>query len=486
LANTVWWASNLPAWLAYRNALSDPAAAQSGVLKSILHSSAPSAFGREHGFSRIDTYKDFCQLVPIRDYAQFEPWIDRIRQGEQHVLTTEKVNSLAATSGTTSGRKRIPYTRALQQQFNLAIAPWIVDLFHTYPTLIRGRAYWSISPAIKSVDDEPSAVPIGFEDDAEYLGFVRGMLVNSVMAVPASIRHSPDMQSWREHTMHHLRRADDLRLISVWHPSFLTLLLGEDQGQATAIWPRLKLISCWADGHAKLAAQALADQFPGVIVQPKGLIATEGIVSIPFARKWPLAIRSHFLEFLTDSGDVRLAHELEDGKTYEVILTTAGGLYRYRLGDLVRVEGFVRQTPSIRFVSRAGNVSDRFGEKLAEQFVIQVIATLQAERGVQWSFAMLAPDGPRYSLYVQGICPPDIAHRLERLLRDNPHYAYCRELGQLEPAAVFVVAGNADQVVARRLGGLGQRLGDIKPIALSQLDGWAAWFQKSDILARGF
>ena len=68
----------------------------------------------------------------------------------------------------------------------------------------------------------------------------------------------------------------------------------------TRIWPRLGLISCWGDAHAALHLDELRRSFPGVEIQPKGLLATEAFVTIPFDDRTPLAIRSHFFEFLPE------------------------------------------------------------------------------------------------------------------------------------------------------------------------------------------
>ena len=409
---------------------------------------------------------DLRARVPVRSYEELRPWIDRVRNGEPNVLTAGPVTRLVPTGGSAGGRKLIPYTRAVQAEWNRAIGPWIVDLFHQYPTLLGGPAYWSVSPVAQAADAEPSAVPIGFDDDAAYLGGLRRRLVDAVMAVPASVQHAATLDEWRRQTLGHLLGCRGLRLASVWHPSFLTLLLGE----ARPTWPKLRLISCWADGPAALAAAALADRFPGAVVQPKGILATEGIVSVPFRGGWPLAVRSHLLEFL-DGDRVFSAHELTPGQTAEVVLTTGGGLCRYRLGDLVRVDGFVGRTPSVRFVGRAGNVSDRFGEKLDEPFVAGVVDRL---RQPTWRFAMLAPDGPRYALYVDGDVSVGLADRLDAELRRNPHYGYCRDLGQLGAATVVEVSGGSEGYL-RRLAASGQRIGDVKPSALSRLEGWGAF-----------
>lgn len=473
-ANALWYASNLPAWRAFRHAVHRPQEAQDKVFRQAMGRVSHTAFGKEHGLTAETSYEAFCDRVPLRRYEDFEPWIARIRDGERNVLTPHPVRRLVTTSGTTAGRKLIPHTQALQAEFNRAIGPWIVDLIHTRPTLLAGPAYWSISPAAQKAPSEPSAVPIGFEDDGEYLGSLRRHLVDAVMAVPNSVRHADNIDQWRRLTLQYLRAADDLRLVSVWHPSFLDLLLNGIE-RPHELWPKLAVISCWTDAHAALPAETLAARFPGVLVQPKGLLATEGVVSIPFAGKRPLAVRSHFLEFIDEQERVRRVHELEQGETYEVVLTTGGGLYRYRLGDLVRVDGFVGRTPSVRFLGKAGLVSDRFGEKLAEPFVGQVLAELRQFAGKTWRFAMLAVDGARYRLFLDGDDWPALAGDLDDALRANPHYAYCRDLGQLRPCVVTRVR-DGQAAFFRRMIAFGQVAGDIKPVALSPLDDWPAWF----------
>jgi hypothetical protein len=476
-ANGLWYASNLPAWHAFVRAIQDPERAQDEVFCRLMRQASRTAFGRAHGLTAGCSYEAFGERVPLRPYDVLAPWIQRLRDGEQNVLTADPVCRLSTTSGTTSGRKLIPYTATLRAEFNRAIAPWIVDLFHTHPALFAGRAYWSISPVARPASVEPSAVPIGFEDDSDYLGGIRKRLVDSVMAVPSSVRHASSMEEWRQQTIQFLRPAKDLRLISIWHPSFLNLLFQHDSTPLPP-WPKLSLISCWADGYSALPAADLARQFPKVALQPKGLLATEGVVSIPFRGRWPLAVRSHFLEFLDSQGGVRRSHELDDGQEYEVILTTGGGLYRYRLGDLVRVEGFAGRTPSVRFRGKANQVSDRFGEKLAEPFVAGVLDQLRRSNSGQWTFAMLAPDGNAYCLFIEGEYPKDLANAMEIALQANPHYRYCRDLGQLRACTIERVSG-AHVKFIRRMVELGQRPGDVKPAALSPLDDWRQWLSDS-------
>src|SRR5690606_41686788 len=69
------------------------------------------AFGRDHGFDQIKNYEDFKQRVPIRDYEELKPYVDRIVQGEHSVLWPGLPYYFAKTSGTTSGAKYIPITK---------------------------------------------------------------------------------------------------------------------------------------------------------------------------------------------------------------------------------------------------------------------------------------------------------------------------------------------------------------------------------------
>ena len=225
LANSLWAASSLPAWLRFRQALRQPGIIQHALLLRQLRRNANTHFGQAHGFANITNYEEFVRRVPLVDYDAFEPWIDRIRQGEHNVLTLDRVTHLIPTSGTTSARKLIPFTAGLQREFDAAIGPWLVGLAQQQPGVLGGAAYWSVSPVLRTATPEESAVPIGFASDAEYLGGARRRLVEAVMAVPAEVQQTVSLEGFRYVILLALLRSRELRLISIWHPSFLTLLL---------------------------------------------------------------------------------------------------------------------------------------------------------------------------------------------------------------------------------------------------------------------
>jgi len=528
-ANAAWLAASLPAWVRFRRALDEPEKTQREILRRLVAENTDSKFGREHGFSSIRCYEEFRERVPAADYESLEPWIARIRRGEPDVLTSEPATRLMPTSGSTGGRKLIPFTAGFQRELNAAIGPWMVDVFQEHPTVALGPAYWSISPALLESREE-SAVPVGFDDDSAYLGGLRQRFVEAALAVPSALRLARDVRDLRYLTLLCLLRQRGLRMVSVWHPSFLTLLLealpacwdellhdvehggcrravglpsevsravnaNPQPRHATelrrvgpvnpqALWPRLRVVSCWADASAALPARELQRCLPQVVIQPKGLLATEAFVSIPFRGLHPVAVSSHFYEFADERSVVKLAHELQHGRCYRVIVTTSGGLWRYQIGDFVEVDGFVGRTPSLRFLGRGGNISDLCGEKLAETFVTRAIEAVLASCKTEARFAMLAPENDeghwRYTLFIEGEAGDSLGIRLDTELRTNPHYALCRDLGQLRPLQLFRIRASAYKMFCAVAAAEGRKLGDVKPQSLSPRTDWRRHFQEMD------
>jgi len=231
--------------------------------------------------------------------------------------------------------------------------------------------------------------------------------------------------------------------------------------------------------------------FPQAHIQGKGLVATEGFISLPMGRQGAtaLAIRSHFFEFLPQNGGkIKRAHELEEGQEYSVVLTTGGGLYRYQMHDLIQVVGYHNTCPNIRFLGKEDHVSDWFGEKINEQHVREVLMRLNRRYAISPSFAMLAPENelspPAYCLFIQvagqsDLLLAEIGEKLEESMCENYHYRYCRQLGQLGPMMVFKIAQEAHETYLSRCVRLGQKSGAIKPLALHSREGWSRWFQGS-------
>ena len=544
-ANSLWWMSLLNDALAFRLAQRDVAGTQRRLLTQLIQRNSDTEFGRQWKFDSIRSVDDYRDNLPLSDYEDYQPYIHRILEGAQRVLTSDPVVILEPTGGSTGATKLIPYTESLRRDFGRAIAPWVVGAFTQWPRLVLGQAYWAVSPVARPSHPGESGIPIGFEDDGEYLGAVGRRLIRAALAVPSTVRNIQDIDSFRYVTLLFLLRSRNLSMISVWHPTFLTLmfkplaqwrdqlandiaagqitppgtisadvlvqlraivhpdpdradqvkdLVGSrsyDSEASSMLWPYLRLISCWADGNAHAHAPAVARLFPKAVIQPKGLVATEGIVSLPMGARpgCTLAVRSHFFEFLPagarPSEGTVLAHQLETGKHYSVVITTGGGLYRYRTHDLIEVVSHVRSCPLIRFTGKESHVSDHFGEKLNDRHVQQVLDSAFAMHNISPEFAILAFDEglgyPAYALFVESHSASDrvllsLGAEVEKGLQDNYHYRYCRDLGQLRALTVFRIQANAWETFATVCQENGQRIGGLKTSALHHMACWSQSF----------
>ena len=544
-ANIAWRLSLMSDALAYRRATRDTARTQAKLLRFLLRQNTDSEFGRRWRFDSIRSVDDYRARVPLSTYETYKHDIERIARGVPGVLTTEPVILLEPTSGSTGPTKLVPYTRSLKAEFQRALAPWIVEMLTEHPGVQRGKSYWAVSPVVRPNKSSESGIPIGFEDDSEYLGRIGSRLVKAVLAVPSTVRLIEDIDHFRYISLLFLLRSQNLSLISIWHPTFLTLLLEplaawlpqltsdiakgqitppialsselrarltkamspdpkraseihacrsltNDTGVACSeLWPQLRLISGWADGNAEPYVPTLTSIFPNAAFQPKGLVSTEGITSIPIrgSPNCALAVRSHFFEFLPQdkpSGDTTvLAHELVQGRRYSVVISTGGGLYRYKTHDLVDAIGYVNSCPLLRFVGKEAHVSDRFGEKLNSMHVQQALDSVLAPHDISAEFTMVAFDetqsGPAYTLFVESKRASDqsliaAGTAIENALQQNYHYAYARDLGQLEALRVFRIDRGGHQTFAKVCQENGQRIGGLKPSALNNLTGWSNSF----------
>src|SRR5258708_2322638 len=570
----------------WKRATQNVSAIQHVVLKRIVSSNVDSEFGREHHFADVDSIEAYQHAVPLRSYEAFSPYIDRVAEGYPAVLTVERVRQFALTSGSIQASKLIPYTQALVNEFQEGLDAWVSYLFQRYPRLLLGKTYWSVTPVGDRKSQTPGGIPVGFDDEQAYFSPFTRWVLNSIMAVPSQFAQLSDMETFRYATLRLLLQEKWLLWISVWNPSFLSLLLDplagwfsqlvEDIRRGTlslapkieaslrdailacckgkpgraaelealyaawrgkafteqdtsgrtlyeAIWPHLQLISCWASGNAVHALPQPQAYFPHAAIQPKGLLATEAFISFPFSPLHPssdasrlphlgqvedasaLSLLSHFFEFEdieeTSQADrtdqvavpIKLAHELEVGRKYSVIVTTGGGLYRYRLNDLIEVVDFYYQCPLIRFIGRQSKVVYLCGEKLNEEFVRTPVTNILIRRQLTPTVWMMAPawaneigTRPYYTLFIQFDAGSKIDEaqlqsvvlEIDEAMQGSYHYEYSRRLGQLDRCRLFVVAPQSDafHIYLAVCTDLGQRLGDIKPVALHAYQKWSKHF----------
>jgi len=465
-------------------------------LMDCIKHNANTEFGKLHHFSKIKTMDDYRALVPVHSFSDLSEEISKIEKGESDILFSGEAIAFERTSGSIAGQKLIPYSENSLLDFRHAILPWLSDVASEY-NLTEGSAYWAISPATRDAEVTEGGLPVGMPD-AAYLGEDVIPFFHATSAVPQWVGTVSDFREWQLATLYYLVCSRDLVFISVWSPTFLLSLLdalqerkhdlehillngGTMSGKSLAkdllayeilktyyknmnpktLWPDLKIISCWADASSLPFYQQLNKQFPDVPIQPKGLLLTEGVVTIPNqVGHTVLSADSGFYEFSDSESNIKLAHELIKGECYDVIMTTSGGLYRYRSHDRVVCDGYYSDLPILRFVGRGDCSSDLVGEKLTEEFVTRCFDGIPG-------FKMLLPvhdETPGYLLVVEEQSEQStdsVRDKVETRLFNNPHYEYACKLGQLQRLRVLRLKNPLNMYLMSPEHS-GARFGDIK------------------------
>jgi hypothetical protein len=91
--------------------VNNPIQTQQRVFRGLLDKAADTEFGKDHGFKTIRSFEDFSKQVPIRDYEELKPYVNKVVEGEIDILWPGQPVYFAKTSGTTSGAKYIPITK---------------------------------------------------------------------------------------------------------------------------------------------------------------------------------------------------------------------------------------------------------------------------------------------------------------------------------------------------------------------------------------
>lgn len=415
-------------------------------LLGILQRNASSPYGRSHAFSKIRSISEFQDRVPLKTYDELAPELKVDPSSGIFSACAQAAHSVVWSSGSTAPAKSIPITEMLVEEFEAAIRPWLDDLL-THYQLRGGSAYWVVAPRVVRSNYDRTG-----NEDFSYLSVRLSKTLAQVM-VGADVAIGTQFDDWASGTLRVLLGRSDLAWLSFWSPSLLVRLLetiDEPQRESTfrRAWPNLRLVSCWADGWARLYLPRLRELLPWVSIQGKGLLSTEAVTSIPLSvigdGLGVLAYRSHFYELLDpQKGKCVVACDATVQAEYEVVVTTGAGLYRYRTGDMVRVDGFLGEAPCLRFLGRANDQSDINGEKLSAGFVENIFEELQSMRGIDFSGAYLSAEvRPTMSNYVLHISKPtslpesELAGLIDEALGRNPHYEYCRRMNQLGPLQV--------------------------------------------------
>jgi hypothetical protein len=473
---------------AFERSLDDPRGAQEASLARILRQVRGTDLGARFRLSSTGSPATLRERVPETTYDDYARLIERQRAGLARVLTAEECARYQPTSGSSSKVKWIPYTPSFLAELDAAISPWMDDLYRGVPGVRGGRHYWSMSwiPShLRSTATE------NLNDDRALLSLSKRLFSILASPVPNDVAYAETSEDSVFATLCFLCAAHDLSVLSVWSPTFALNLfeaLGREREAIAAtldagawsesrpalpskaprslraaqllrawdgalepaffaeLWPELAFVSAWDTSTSKRWAERLGALLPQATFQGKGLWATEGVVTFPYRGRYPLAVRSHFYEFVDlESERPHFAWELREGQVVRPLLTTSSGLLRYGLRDRLVVSGHLGRTPCFEFLGRIGDV-DMVGEKTSpEAAQLALDALARGDRCRPLSLLALAPpsegERPRYVALCEGPASREEDERrsalLEQTLHGAFHYALARDLGQLAPARVL-------------------------------------------------
>ena len=324
---------------------------QNRILKNLVAAAAHTAFGKHHDFGAIRSYADFRDRVPVRGYEGLKPWMDQVIDGKRDVLWKGRPLYLLKSSGTTSGTKYIPATRAsIRCQSDSATHAVLNHIAETgQADLLDGRwMFLQASPILDRVGNIDS-------------GFLSGAMARHV---PWWLRRN-NLPSWETNCIADGRakmdaiveetRATDIRIIGgspPWVQMYFERLLERTGAESVAdIFPNLSL---FVHGGVSFGpyrtgfGQLMGRQVPRIETYP----ASEGFIAWQDSQRCEglRLVSNHgmFFEFIPadsvfDENPKRISlNDAELGVNYALILSTNAGLWGYRIGDTVK---FVSKSP---------------------------------------------------------------------------------------------------------------------------------------------
>ncbi len=513
---------------------------QRSLLAKFVQKSASSRFGRDHGFAEIKSPEDYRRQVPVGGYDRLEPYIDSVRQGDPSALfgPGTEILMFALTSGTTNRPKTIPVTRESLADYRAGWTTWGILAFDSHPAMMKD----GLKPILQIASDwrerlTPAGIPCGAITGLT--AQMQSRLVRTKYCMPAAASRIKDVEA-KYYVAIRSSIHRDLGTIIAANPSTIlavarlgdrikeTLIRDIADGtidpryslpadvlreiggklrrrrKATAktleqivdrtgrllpkdYWPNLQFLSNWTGGTMRAYLRGYPEYFGDRPVRDVGLIASEGRMTIPIEDGTPagvLDVLHHYFEFIPaeqadqESPETVEATELIEGRDYFIVMTTAGGLFRYNIHDMVRCRGFVGRAPLIEFLNKGAHFSSLSGEKLSEHQVVAAVERAQRALNLVLKSYLLLPewgDPPRYVLLVeQGDLPrPSAADALARQLElelrsQNDEYDNRRQTLRLAPVAIHPVAdGTWLEFQKRRLAKSGGALEQYKQPHLS-------------------
>jgi hypothetical protein len=352
-----------------------PAESQQEVLTRLIAASRDTMWGREHGYRSLETHEQFCRNVPVQTYEDLIPYVERLRGGEKNVLWPGEVKWFAKSSGTTSTKSKfIPITRESLEDTHYRGARDCLVLYTSLNPSTRiflgkgltlGGSHQINSFSNNSLFGDLSAILI--ENAPVYTDLIR--------TPPARIALIEDFE---EKMRMITEKTVEMNITSIsgvpsWYLVLIRHIL-ETTGKANLhqVWPNLEVFF-----HGGVSFAPYREQYRKLLPDPKMHFmetynASEGFFAIQdeLTDSSMLLMLDYgiYYEFIpadeadTDNPRTLTIGEVEKGVNYAVVISTDGGLWRYRIGDTVEFTGLCPH--KIRITGRTKFFINAFGEEV--------------------------------------------------------------------------------------------------------------------------
>ncbi|MDO4950463.1 MAG: GH3 auxin-responsive promoter family protein [Bacteroidales bacterium] len=348
---------------------------QQDLLLSMVHQAENTEWGRNHEFSSIKSYDDFCRQVPISTYEELKGFIDRMRHGEKDVLWPGKVKWYAKSSGTTNDKSKfIPVSKQGLKDTHYKGSECVVTYYlHNNPEsrLFDGRALILGGSHEQNYDVKESLV-----------GDLSAILIENISPLANLVRVPQkqtallsDFEVKRDRIAREAMNKNVTNISGVpsWMLSVLTRLQEVTGKQdISTIWPNLEVFF-----HGGVAFTPYRERYKEIISSPKmhymeTYNASEGFFGVQNEPQdlamLLLTNLGVFYEFIpleevgTDNPKAVPLWQVETERNYAMAITTTSGLWRYQIGDTVK---FTQLKPYKFFISgRTKSFINAFGEEL--------------------------------------------------------------------------------------------------------------------------
>ncbi|MGV3706522.1 MAG: GH3 auxin-responsive promoter family protein [Arcticibacter sp.] len=448
--------------------------AQRQVMASLVDDARHTAFGRDHHFDRIKTYEDFKRYIPIRDYEDLRPYIDRVVNGEADILWKGKPAYLAKTSGTTSGVKYIPISReSMPEHIKAARNALLTYIHETGKTdFVNGKMIFL------------QGSPVLAEKHGVATGRLSGIVAHHIPQYLQKNRlpsyQTNCIEDWEdkvdaivEETFH-----EDMTLISgipPWVQMYFDRLSSKAGGKK--IKDIFKNFSLFVYGgvnyepYRQRMEEVIGKKIDSIETYP----ASEGFIAYQDSQTEKglllLAKAGIFYEFIPsdeyfNESPRRLSlEEVELNTNYALILNTNAGLWGYSIGDTVK---FVSKDPyRIVVTGRIKHYISAFGEHVIGEEVESALLEATAEYQVEITEFTVAPqvspeagDLPYHEWFIEFSRPPEdlaaFSKRVDEAMQKKNIYYFDLIKGNiLQPSIIRPLAKGAFQQYMKSEGKLG-------------------------------